>query len=789
MKTFGNSFLIAALTLVSAGIASGANDRLYVAAIQPNDVAPNTTTNYNLTVTNNILSGPSHFLRQVIVTVPSAFTITGAVTVQAPPAAPLPWIASVSGRTITVISGSTSDASVTAGQSITITIPAKAPALSASCPHSDTYQWGISASQVIGGGGSGNAYLLTPGTSNPVVKVGCDTFTNLNLAIDPVSIGTTDTSALLTLTATLTKVVGAGPVSGELIAFTVGGQPVTCISTPMTINGVATCSYHPLPNPLLTNGTYDCQATFAGDAVLGLGSSTSQTVKLSINSTATGLSVSPASGAYGGTVNLSAILTANGLALGGKTVSFFLGSNLVGTATTADGSGGTTTGLATLSNVSLTGIAPGTIDNFIKAVFAGDGMYSSANGDATLTVGLIQPAITWSNPADITYGTPLSGTQLNASASVPGTFAYTPAAGTVLNAGPSQTLSVAFTPADPLTYSTATASVSINVLKANQTITFTGAPATSVYNSTFVVTASASSGLPVVITPSGACSIAGSTVTMTSGTGTCVLTATQAGNGNYNPALPAVQSTTAAKAAQAVLAVTAPSSLTYGTTGTATASGGSGTGALSFVSTGTGCSVAGTTVSVINASGTCSLTATKAADSNFLSATSGAFPVTLNKAPVTVTFSNLTQPYTGSALSPTVNVPAGLTVVTTGFPDTNVGTYAVTATINDPNYYGSASDTFKINGAAQTITFSSITVTAAATSGGTVLYSSGTPNICSVTQVLGPDNVTPVAPGQATVTLLPGQNDWSLCKVQANQNGAGTNYNPAPQVTAFLTAQ
>ena len=45
------------------------------------------------------------------------------------------------------------------------------------------------------------------------------------------------------------------------------------------------------------------------------------------------------------------------------------------------------------------------------------------------------PTITWSTPADITYGTALSATQLNATASVPGTFVYTPAAGTVLNAG------------------------------------------------------------------------------------------------------------------------------------------------------------------------------------------------------------------------------------------------------------------------------------------------------------------------------------------------------------------
>ena len=42
--------------------------------------------------------------------------------------------------------------------------------------------------------------------------------------------------------------------------------------------------------------------------------------------------------------------------------------------------------------------------------------------------------ITWAPPAGITYGTALS-TQLNATASVPGTLVYTPAAGSIPAAG------------------------------------------------------------------------------------------------------------------------------------------------------------------------------------------------------------------------------------------------------------------------------------------------------------------------------------------------------------------
>jgi hypothetical protein len=79
------------------------------------------------------------------------------------------------------------------------------------------------------------------------------------------------------------------------------------------------------------------------------------------------------------------------------------------------------------------------------------------------------PTIKWSTPAAISYGTALSATQLDATASVAGTFAYNPAAGTVLAAG-THTLKVTFTPTDTAEYSTATASVTQTVNKATPAI-------------------------------------------------------------------------------------------------------------------------------------------------------------------------------------------------------------------------------------------------------------------------------------------------------------------------------
>jgi hypothetical protein len=75
----------------------------------------------------------------------------------------------------------------------------------------------------------------------------------------------------------------------------------------------------------------------------------------------------------------------------------------------------------------------------------------------------VTPTITWAAPAAITFGSALSAEQLDATASVPGTFVYSPAVGTVLQAGVNQTLSVTFTPTDMNGFTTATATNSITV--------------------------------------------------------------------------------------------------------------------------------------------------------------------------------------------------------------------------------------------------------------------------------------------------------------------------------------
>ena len=93
--------------------------------------------------------------------------------------------------------------------------------------------------------------------------------------------------------------------------------------------------------------------------------------------------------------------------------------------------------------------------------------FMSATSTTMLTVNKATPTVAWATPAGITIGTPLGPMQLDATASIAGTFVYTPAAGTILQPGQNQTLSVLFKPADAADYTTAGATTTITVTTAS----------------------------------------------------------------------------------------------------------------------------------------------------------------------------------------------------------------------------------------------------------------------------------------------------------------------------------
>ena len=127
-----------------------------------------------------------------------------------------------------------------------------------------------------------------------------------------------------------------------------------------------------------------------------------------------------------------------------------------------------------------------------------------------------------------------------------------------------------------------------------------------------------------------------------------------------------------------------------------------------------------------------------------------------------VLFSNLSQTFSGAPLSATITtVPPGLAVDVTydgswALP-VHAGTYAVTATVTQPSYTGTASGTLTITPQSQSIDFAPlpgvtvasppITLTASASSGLPVTYASDNPSVATVSGNV----LTIVAPGTTNI--------------------------------------
>jgi hypothetical protein len=255
----------------------------------------------------------------------------------------------------------------------------------------------------------------------------------------------------VTLTATLSPyVVGSYTTNGDAVVFYNG---VTILGTGTLSGGVATFSVSSLAaGSASLTASYTGDADFSGQASSALSYSVAQAPQ-TINFPA------PASPVVFGVAPIT--LSANG---GGSS------NPVIFSVVSGPGS-------ITGSTLTITGV--GTV--VVAANQAGNANYTAATAvQQSIVVNKGLPIITWSTPAAITYGTVLSATQLNASATPSaGTFAYTPALGSVPTAG-SKTLSVTFTPTDSTNYTTATSTVTLVVNKATPAITW-GTPAAISY--------------------------------------------------------------------------------------------------------------------------------------------------------------------------------------------------------------------------------------------------------------------------------------------------------------------
>jgi hypothetical protein len=349
-----------------------------------------------------------------------------------------------------------------------------------------------------------------------------------------------------------------------------------------------------------------------------------------------------------------------------------------------------------------------------------------ASASAILTVNVSAndvPALTYNNAA-LSFGgattiNPATGPTDNGSASVAvqsvgtytGGIGVNSATGiiSITNAAPVGTHTITIRATDNCNVTT-DASFTLTVDKADQTINVgTHAPSSATFNTQFTVAATSTSGLAVAYTSAGACTNTGATFNMTSGTGTCTVKYDQAGDGSYNAATQVTETVNAQKAAQTINFGVLPTKTfgdaDFGVSATATSNL-----AVGFAASGQ-CTVTGGTVHITGA-GSCTVNASQAGDSNYSPATPVDQSFNISKATATVSLSNLTQTYDGSAKSATATTnPSGKTVVITYSQNsqpvaspTNAGSYDVSATINDANYQGSASGSLTISKAGSTTT-------------------------------------------------------------------------------------
>jgi gliding motility-associated-like protein len=385
-----------------------------------------------------------------------------------------------------------------------------------------------------------------------------------------------------------------------------------------------------------------------------------------------------------------------------------------------------------------------------------------AKGDQTITFGVL-PDKTFGDPdyslsASASSGLSVNFVSSNSSvATVAGTTVHIAGAGTTVMTA-SQSGNSLWNPAPDVPQT-------LTVNKANQTITFSILSDNTFGDPDYSLSASASSGLNVNFSSSNSsvATVTGSTVHIV-GAGTTIITASQPGDANYNPAPDVPQTLTVNKADQTI-AFSVLSDKTFGDGDYAISAIASSGLNVNYSSSNIGvATVTGNTVYIVGA-GTTIITASQPGDANYNPAPDVPQTLTVNKADQTITFTVLSDKTFGDGdYTISANASSGLSV---NFSSSNIGVATVTGntvhivapgtaviTASQPGdaNYNPAPDvpqTLTVNKANQTITFtdapdsllvsSSFTLAATNSSGLTVYYESSDNNLATISgsQVTG----------------------------------------------------
>jgi N-acetylneuraminic acid mutarotase len=334
--------------------------------------------------------------------------------------------------------------------SVTLTVNQATPTITWTTPAAITYGTPVSAAQLNATASVAGTFTYSP-AAGTVLTVGQQTLTATFTPTDATDYTTATATVTLTVNQATPTITWATPAA---ITY---GTPLSAAQLNATASVAGTFTYSPAAGTVLNAGTQTLTATFTPTDTTDYTPATAS-VTLTVNEATPAITwATPAPINYG--TPLSAIqLDAS--------------STVAGTFTYSPAAG------------TVLGAGQQTLTATFMPTDSTD--YTPASATVTLTVNKATPTITWATPKAITYGTPLSAIQLNATASVAGSFTYLPAAGTVLTAG-SQTLTVTFAPTDSTDYTPASASVTLTVNKATPTITW-ATPAAITYGTALSAT-------------------------------------------------------------------------------------------------------------------------------------------------------------------------------------------------------------------------------------------------------------------------------------------------------------
>ncbi len=520
------------------------------------------------------------------------------------------------------------------------------------------------------------------GSVNQVVQGGIGT------TIDVASVSPASESygldAPVTITAVLTW-TGNG-VAPTASAVTISGNgfgtygATTCAPR---VHETMTCTATYAPTAADVANSYTETATFAGDSNYNV-SNSPETNNFTINQATAVMVVTsnPNPSTYDQSVTFTATINGQyGQIKGrnGRAKPQEVAGTVAWSANTGCGTTTVTPGTPGIATCTTSTLAAGNNET-VTATYSGDSNHNGGSGSVSQTVNQASQTITCTQlpPSSALAGSsfPVACTSTSGEPVVIGVSGSCTVSGNTVTMGTkvgtacTMTLNAVgnadYTAAPPLTLPPTT------IVRATKpTVSFTGAPTTPVpYQGTFMVTATDSSDPSNVATISaaGVCTISGTTVTMTSGTGKCTLTAKWAAEGIYTTA--SATQTASASQLTGTISWTTPAATTYGTKLSAAQ--------LDATTNSDGKLVyslkAGTVLSVGNQT----LSVTVAATKNYTAVTTPVtVSLTVNPADTTTTITSAIASTTNPK-NVTVNVQVASTLTQSSGKE--LGTVAVTAT-------------------------------------------------------------------------------------------------------------